>query len=697
MALLNMSLVRNVFIFSCLLVVLSPYKFCLADFVVEQGNLKITNPPEIRTTVKVSLANFGMPLYGAQLRGVLQYAGDGVLGCKSELDPTGFPESFELHKQPGYATVLVISRGECKFVEKAWNALQLGAAAILVADNVDENLLTMDIDQDSPYLNNITIPVAMLSKEDAAPIIEAAKTKSVIGVMDWTDALPNPDERVEWEIWTNSNNGCGRFCSRTNNFVEKLAPYAKQLQSQGSLQFTPYYVTWMCLPEYADTPECITQCISHGKYCAPDPEDSFEEGYDGSDVVMENLRQICVFDVANKTGNPNLWWDYVTTFHRKCKMQTVNFNVECSEQVQQAIGINVAEVQKCAQVKGDDEHPLLQKQIDAQVGEGDRSDVELLPSLIINNHQYRGKLEVRPVLKALCAGFQESTEPAVCLADDISENECVVGGVGYLECKASQLGKTKCQDTFRGWECVCPEGTFGYTNGDGESACADVNECKGHAMDLDTCNCDRCVCTNTEPGFHCDRKPEVCTESQHQTCWHEELNTSPSKKDPKMTHFSACKDNISALKEEGVHGVTLSPAYTCSCPDGFTGDGEMGGDGCTDVDECESTCNGEHMKCHNVPGTFHCTCSHGGMLSDDKAMCIYPNGYPKDSGAGAVTITIIIVVVLAIVGLGGYALYRYRLRSYMDSEIRAIMAQYMPLDKDGATASTEAPDTENAL
>jgi hypothetical protein len=29
---------------------------------------------------------------------------------------------------------------------------------------------------------------------------------------------------------------------------------------------------------------------------------------------------------------------------------------------------------------------------------------------------------------------------------------------------------------------------------------------------------------------------------------------------------------------------------------------------------------------------------------------------------------------------GGYLVYKYRLRQYMDSEIRAIMAQYMPLD-----------------
>merc|ERR1711915_523623 len=38
---------------------------------------------------------------------------------------------------------------------------------------------------------------------------------------------------------------------------------------------------------------------------------------------------------------------------------------------------------------------------------------------------------------------------------------------------------------------------------------------------------------------------------------------------------------------------------------------------------------------------------------------------------------------LAAAAVGAYVVYKYRLRSYMDSEIRAIMAQYMPLDSQG--------------
>jgi hypothetical protein len=35
----------------------------------------------------------------------------------------------------------------------------------------------------------------------------------------------------------------------------------------------------------------------------------------------------------------------------------------------------------------------------------------LLPTIIVNKHQYRGRLDVPSVMRALCAGFSETTEP----------------------------------------------------------------------------------------------------------------------------------------------------------------------------------------------------------------------------------------------------------------------------------------------
>jgi hypothetical protein len=39
-----------------------------AKFIVEHGSLKITNPEEAKGDYDIALANFGLPMYGANLR-----------------------------------------------------------------------------------------------------------------------------------------------------------------------------------------------------------------------------------------------------------------------------------------------------------------------------------------------------------------------------------------------------------------------------------------------------------------------------------------------------------------------------------------------------------------------------------------------------------------------------------------------------
>ena len=51
-----------------------------------------------------------------------------------------------------------------------------------------------------------------------------------------------------------------------------------------------------------------------------------------------------------------------------------------------------------------------EEQGDDQWGNG---KILLLPTVIVNGHQYRGRLDVPSVMRALCAGFSESTEPEV--------------------------------------------------------------------------------------------------------------------------------------------------------------------------------------------------------------------------------------------------------------------------------------------
>ena len=61
-------------------------------------------------------------------------------------------------------------------------------------------------------------------------------------------------------------------------------------------------------------------------------------------------------------------------------------------------------------------NPVSQAEYDVQgtdsVGEAS-GRVVLLPTVVMNGKQYRGRLDVVSVTKALCAGFAETTEPEV--------------------------------------------------------------------------------------------------------------------------------------------------------------------------------------------------------------------------------------------------------------------------------------------
>jgi len=232
---------------------------------------------------------------------------------------------------------------DCYFTLKAWIAQQAGAAAILVADSKAEPLITMDTPEedksDADYLQNITIPSALITKTLGDSIKSALSGGDMVNMkLDWTESVPHPDERVEYELWTNSNDECGKKCDTQIEFLKNFKGAAQILEKGGHTQFTPHYITWYCPEAFTLSKQCKSQCINHGRYCAPDPEQDFTKGYDGKDVVVQNLRQACVYRVMNDTGKPWVWWDYVTDFAIRCPMKEKKYTKECADGIIKSLG-----------------------------------------------------------------------------------------------------------------------------------------------------------------------------------------------------------------------------------------------------------------------------------------------------------------------------------------------------------------------
>ncbi|CAA3027250.1 vacuolar-sorting receptor 3-like [Olea europaea subsp. europaea] len=589
-------------------------------FVVEKNSLRVTSPDSIKGTHDSAIGNFGIPQYGGSMAGTVMYPKENRKGCK---DFDDFGISFK--SKPGALPFFVlVDRGDCFFALKVWNAQNAGAAAVLVADNMEEALITMDSPEEDhaslKYIANITIPSALIDKSFGESLKKAISGGDMVNVnLDWREAVPHPDDRVEYELWTNSNDECGVKCDMLMEFVRDFKGAAQILEKGGYTQFTPHYITWYCPQAFTISKQCKSQCINHGRYCAPDPEQDFSSGYEGKDVVLENLRQLCVFIVANETKKPWVWWDYVTDFQIRCPMKEKKYNKECANSVIESLGLDLKKIEKCmGDPIADSDNPVLKEEQNAQIGKGSRGDVTILPTLVVNSRQYRGKLEKAAVLKAICSGFEETTEPSVCLSGDVETNECLDNNGGCWQEKTANI--TACKDTFRGRVCVCPVVNGVRFKGDGYRSCTATGP-------------GRCIINNGG-------------------CWHETRNG---------ITFSACMDN-----EEG----------KCKCPPGFKGDGV---NSCEDIDECKEkkACQCPECSCKDTWGSYDCTCSGDLLYIRDHDTCISKRATEVKSAWVAVWV---ILIGLAMAAGGGYLVYKYRLRSYMDSEIRAIMAQYMPLE-----------------
>ncbi|KAF2294463.1 hypothetical protein GH714_011623 [Hevea brasiliensis] len=123
----------------------------LARFVVENNSLRVTSPEKIKGTHDSAIGNFGIPQYGGSMAGTVAYPKDNSKGCK-EFDDFGI--SFK--SKPGaLPTFVLLDRGDCFFALKVWNAQKAGASAVLVADDIEEPLITMDSPEEDGSSANI--------------------------------------------------------------------------------------------------------------------------------------------------------------------------------------------------------------------------------------------------------------------------------------------------------------------------------------------------------------------------------------------------------------------------------------------------------------------------------------------------------------------------------------------------------------
>ena len=391
-------------------------------------------------------ALFGIPVYGGTIAEKLYYAGTSNNMCSA-------PSADQVSQwQSPY--ILMIDRGDCTFVTKVRHAQHAGASGVIIADNVflcDDDHHEQNCQKVEPIMaddgsgSDITIPSFLMYKQDSTEIISRIDKGDAV-MVDMTWSLPAPDDRVEWTLWTNSNDSMSK---------DLKSSFGKIVDLMGTSQFfTPYYQVYdgnlFNCPSFQD--KCGSLCTNKGRYCMPDPDGNTDHGLSGRDIITENVRQKCIWNIyggelpteednyrhsydnkdANVEGIGIEWWNYVKYFVDNCAEHKFT-DTGCINEALKAAKIDVQKLDQCLNDNNldlDHTNDILEKELETKT----KNAIVIVPSVYINQVPERGAISKTNVLNTICAGYLEGTEPQVCTCSGLQreeQEECIQKGGEY--------------------------------------------------------------------------------------------------------------------------------------------------------------------------------------------------------------------------------------------------------------------------
>ena len=239
-------------------------------------------------------------------------------------------------------------------------------------------------------------------------------------------ALPRPDDRVEYTLWTTPKDEVSRPLQQ--NFREVANALGKHAQ------FTPHMYIYDGLfagcvgPDGED--QCYNLCTNGGRYCATDPDDDLDSGISGADVVTESVRRLCIWKEYGDDGVGMPWWDYVGEFMYRCDTNDYFTNQDCIEDCMKRSSVDKDRIAKCMDDAGGLTENVKNTILEGELTARESAGVVILPSFFVNNAPLRGALTVPEIFEAICAGYAVGSEPVACQkcksCDDIQK--CVVAG-----------------------------------------------------------------------------------------------------------------------------------------------------------------------------------------------------------------------------------------------------------------------------
>lgn len=411
---------KSPFTFTKLLVLSIIVTFSLSTLILK-------HPKDLRESfekgkIDATYANFGFNPYGYTITGKIYYAydnNDADLACNLE---KLLNANIKFDENSEYERILLIDRGACHFVTKARNAQELGAKGIIIV-NYDDTPLDSVIMADDGTGSDITIPLIMISKT-SGDILKAYYKNKVTSnkqpdiILDLDFQIESFDNKAYVDLFFSSYNEEIYklfYDFELYEFFEKLGE---------DVIVNPYYVTFrdFSFNNTSDTlasRKIVPNCLGGGKYCAM----PFQVSHSAEELetLNVNLIQHCVFKVNNEKKTKSYsYFYYMIEYYFIC-MQS-NIDSSKSKCAQEIIFENNDEIMNCYRNVYENNGRLVASLevdnipvFDVAYNIASAFNIRTLPTILINGTPYRGLINGKGVIEAICAGIRR--KPDVCFTD----------------------------------------------------------------------------------------------------------------------------------------------------------------------------------------------------------------------------------------------------------------------------------------
>ena len=299
--------------------------------------------------------------------------------------------------------ILIVKRGGCSFVQKARNAQRASYSMIIIVNNLETKIKNVIMSDDGSG-SDIHIPIVMISQGDGNKLIDYLNNKpQTTHVIAEVNFLKKKEDYKTIDVKIFFSSSELKAYELFNNLYQYIYKFGDQVN------FIPIYVVHRTPFYDPENPIRTVNCVSKGRYCYFPKETTITK--DGIAIIMEDLRQKCLYDITKESKNINAHLTYLKNFHSQCliKDNEPKFNDICAKSVLKYLGLSIVNIDACIANSFDakdlmtnsyidNENIMLRKEYDELL----KYKLTTFPAVIINNKPLEGIIKETKIVNEIC-------------------------------------------------------------------------------------------------------------------------------------------------------------------------------------------------------------------------------------------------------------------------------------------------------